>query len=617
MVATLLARSFQDLKFNSQDASAFYLSQIYRINAGQSGSTAPLPVKVPDPSTYSPSTSVVWVNALWSLSLVTSIACTLFATLLQQWARRYLHTTQEPRGPRIRARIRALMIQGIERLQLSQVASLLPALFHLSIFLFLAGFVIFLFHVNHAIFWVILASVAACVALYSYASLVPILKYDSPCYTPLFSLMSTSLWLEFNFLYQLSRRLGFVGSDIRLRMLAYTRGLHRWTLRNMAKDVEELARTHSSVLDTSVILRTFDSLDGDKDMEQFLTCIPGFYRSSEVKRDVPALEKFNGKRFPPAIVSFINRSLSSPLLTETQKERRIAMCLGAINADPLILQCTFRHVLQTPESAIFNHLDFVRLAQSQTRNNNTDPWVRDYARGIVAIAIKRIYDHNIKRIHDYNNNNEWAAIVREHLGLSGFRLTEYLEQGDHHSVQLRNFICTTRQLMASRLKDSDQFERGGVWRNVLMEIGQLDIRRTEHELQHGFCDLWNELITMASDSPASHMVKSNVTHILFVIRHLYISIHQGTTSAPTSFSATTDDEDPVLRQLSSYPYCLLSSHHPNHPDPDPAAIASTSTSVEESRRFSESINTPHPHHVATIGPLRQTTGDQSLPSVGI
>ncbi|KAI0252037.1 hypothetical protein BJV78DRAFT_1112818, partial [Lactifluus subvellereus] len=93
MVATLLARSYQDLRFNSQDASAFYLSQIYQINAGQSGSTAPLPVKVPDPSTYSPSTSVVWVNALWSLSLVISIACTLFATLLQQWARRYLHTT--------------------------------------------------------------------------------------------------------------------------------------------------------------------------------------------------------------------------------------------------------------------------------------------------------------------------------------------------------------------------------------------------------------------------------------------------------------------------------------------------------------------------------------------
>jgi hypothetical protein len=340
-------------------------------------------------------------------------------------------------------------------------------------------------------------------------------------------------------------------------------------------------------------------------MEQFLTCIPGFYRSSEVKRDVPALEKFNGKRFPPAIVSFMNRSLSSPLLTETQKERRIAMCLGAITADPLILQCTFRQVLQTPESLIFSNLDFVRLAQSQTKNNGTDPWVRDYARGIVAIAIKRI--------HDYNNN-EWAAIVREHLGLSGFRLTEYLEQGDHHSVQLRNFICTTRQLMASRLKDSDQFERGGVWRNVLMEIGELDIQLTEHELQHGFCGLWNELITMASDSPASHMVKSNVTHILFVIRHLYISIHQGTTSAPTSFSATTDDEDPMLRRLSSYPYCLLSSHHPNHSDPDPVAIASTSASAEGNRRFSESII---PHDVATIGPLRQTTGDESLPSVGI
>ena len=114
MVAILLARSYQDLTFNSQDVSAFYLSQIYRINAGSSGSTAPLPVNVPDPSTSSPAISIVWVNALWSLSLVMSIACTLFATLLQQWARRYLRTTQEPRGSRNRARIRELMVRGIE-----------------------------------------------------------------------------------------------------------------------------------------------------------------------------------------------------------------------------------------------------------------------------------------------------------------------------------------------------------------------------------------------------------------------------------------------------------------------------------------------------------------------
>ena len=315
------------------------------------------------------------------------------------------------------------------------MAPLLPAMIHLSIFLF---------RVNHPIFWAILANVTVCVVLYLSTSLFPILRYDSPYYTPLFSLVSHSLWLTFNSLYQLSKRLGFIGSGIRLGLLGYTWKFHAWTLRNMAKDVEDLARTHSSILDTSVILRIFDSLDGDLNMEKFLACIPGFYRSSEAKNDASTLEKFNGEKLPPAIVSFMNHALSSGLLTESQKGMRIALCLGAMNADGLILQCTFRHVLQTPESLIFNNLDFIRFAQSQTKKNDVDPWVKDYARCIVGIAINRIQ----------NYNNDWVAIIRQHPGLSKVRL----RQSDYHSLWLLNLISTTWLLMESRLTNSNQFE---------------------------------------------------------------------------------------------------------------------------------------------------------------
>src|ERR1700733_5638974 len=39
-----------------------------------------------------PGTAMVWVNALWLISLVLSLTCALIATLLQQWARRYIKT---------------------------------------------------------------------------------------------------------------------------------------------------------------------------------------------------------------------------------------------------------------------------------------------------------------------------------------------------------------------------------------------------------------------------------------------------------------------------------------------------------------------------------------------
>ncbi|KAF8257010.1 hypothetical protein EI94DRAFT_1516346, partial [Lactarius quietus] len=96
MVVILLSKSYDRLKLNSQDVSAFYLSQIYQISAGLNGTSTPLPFEVHAPSTFSPDPVSVRATALWSLSLVISLAGTVIATLLRQWARRYLHLTQEP-----------------------------------------------------------------------------------------------------------------------------------------------------------------------------------------------------------------------------------------------------------------------------------------------------------------------------------------------------------------------------------------------------------------------------------------------------------------------------------------------------------------------------------------
>ena len=48
---------------------------------------------------FSPPNHEVWVNTLWFLSLVISLNCALLATLLQQWARRYLKIIQSRYSP--------------------------------------------------------------------------------------------------------------------------------------------------------------------------------------------------------------------------------------------------------------------------------------------------------------------------------------------------------------------------------------------------------------------------------------------------------------------------------------------------------------------------------------
>ncbi|KAI0266235.1 hypothetical protein BC834DRAFT_824037, partial [Gloeopeniophorella convolvens] len=140
-VATFIGISYQNLTPNSQDTSAFYLAHVYQLYAASSSETPslPFPPALSDPSTFSPSASVVWVNTLWFLSLVVSLACALLATLLQQWARRYLRVTRPRYSPHRRARIRAYFAEGVERLRLPWVVEALPGLLHTSVFLFFAG----------------------------------------------------------------------------------------------------------------------------------------------------------------------------------------------------------------------------------------------------------------------------------------------------------------------------------------------------------------------------------------------------------------------------------------------------------------------------------------------
>ncbi|KAF8463957.1 hypothetical protein DFH94DRAFT_640303, partial [Russula ochroleuca] len=149
-VAALLAVTVQNIQQNPQDTSAFYLAHIYQeLSTQPNGSQASIPSSLSNPiEPYTPPTSGVWVNGLWFMSLVISLTCALLATLLQQWARRYLRVAYPRYNPHKRARIRAYYKHGVEKLHIPQTIELLPALLHISLFLFFAGLSVFLFGVD-------------------------------------------------------------------------------------------------------------------------------------------------------------------------------------------------------------------------------------------------------------------------------------------------------------------------------------------------------------------------------------------------------------------------------------------------------------------------------------
>ncbi|KAF8260894.1 hypothetical protein EI94DRAFT_865695 [Lactarius quietus] len=180
-VASLISVSIQDLQENPQDTSNFYLSNIYRTMADPNISSS-LPSSPPP---FSPPNYAIWVNGLWFLSLVISITCALLATLLQQWARRYLKVTQPRYSPHRRARIRAFFAEGVDKFLLPWAVEALPTMLHISLFLFFAGLAVFLWNINLTIFKLVLSWVGACTALYGCITLVPLFRHDSPYHTPL------------------------------------------------------------------------------------------------------------------------------------------------------------------------------------------------------------------------------------------------------------------------------------------------------------------------------------------------------------------------------------------------------------------------------------------------
>ncbi|KAF8267418.1 hypothetical protein EI94DRAFT_1504610, partial [Lactarius quietus] len=181
-VAALTAVSIQDLQPNSQDTATFYLANIYLLLADRNAS---VPLALTSPPAFSPPKYAIWVNALWFLSLAISLTCALLATLLQQWARRYIKITQPQYNPHKRARIHAFFAEGVDNLRLPATVEALPALLHLSLFLFFAGFLIFLFNLNHTVFGIVAWWIVLCTSVYACITLMPIFRHDSPYYTPL------------------------------------------------------------------------------------------------------------------------------------------------------------------------------------------------------------------------------------------------------------------------------------------------------------------------------------------------------------------------------------------------------------------------------------------------
>ena len=551
VVATLLQVSISKLQPNSQDASAFYLAQVVQL-LSENGSQVVISPSLANPVTsFTPPTSAVWVNLLWFLSLVISLTCALLATLLQQWTRRYLRLTKPRFSPHKRARIRAFFAEGVERLHLPWAVEALPTLLHISLFLFFAGLCVFLFGIHQTIFSVVAACVGLCVVIYAYVTALPILHKDSPYHAPL----STFIWFCITSvryaLFDCPPRgdtQSFVAHDLE-------EDRHRsGSMHSLVKTAEEYASGLPADIDYRAVSWTFSSLDQDHELEQFFEGVPGFCNSTAVENPLDGFIKPNSRKLSDSLIGLMNRTLSSSLVPESVKQRRITICTKAIDAANLFGPWwVLPRVLHGEWQAFLGSIDFGLFLKGWGRVDR--PITNYYAQCVLAVIISGVQVQA--------RDDRWVQLVTHQIKASKSVLRSYLTHGDN--ILLANLIYILRQTLRTSSEIGEHYEAyiRSASSRMLEFICKLNARDGLPELQHDFCMLRNELVhTTLTDKRV--IVRDLSLATLKNIRKVYIALHEDTDTLPTAFS-TIDDCDPLLDDITLYPMSSIDGHDPSLP----------------------------------------------------
>lgn len=118
------------------------------------------------------------------MSLTLSLITALVAVLVKQWLYQYVAVVSDS-SPRDRARIRHMRYAGLQKWQVPMIIDLLPFLLHVSLALFFAGLVIFLFSLGMKVAWLVSLISAATYIAYIIALILPLIHPYCPYKVPL------------------------------------------------------------------------------------------------------------------------------------------------------------------------------------------------------------------------------------------------------------------------------------------------------------------------------------------------------------------------------------------------------------------------------------------------
>jgi hypothetical protein len=191
-ITAFIIESYKTLSPDSGGQTVTLLGQISQQLTNSRNGTSITAANQP----FSPSVYMIWVNAMWLISLVFSITSALIAILNQQAVRRYVEIPKEPRKPSDRARVRLLLSRGMTLYRMPLVIFAAPMLLHLSIWLFFGGLVIVFHNICEKVAIALDIAVGFSGLAYMVMTLLPLLDFKSPYRTP-FTYLLWGLWHAF------------------------------------------------------------------------------------------------------------------------------------------------------------------------------------------------------------------------------------------------------------------------------------------------------------------------------------------------------------------------------------------------------------------------------------
>jgi len=231
------------------------------------------------------------------------------------------------------------------------------------------------------------------------------------------------------------------------------------------------------------------------------------------------------EKMTEALLGFVHRTLTSNLVAQDVKKRRLDICRKVMIAAPFrISPEIFHHFIHAEWEGLLSAVQFGLLLRGV---DHIDPVTTYHSRVMLSIILPRMKEQD--------RDEDWFELATNHLGISRRDLNHYLTCGV--SLLLANSIAFLRNIIIDFFWIPSHGDVATL-QETLRLVSKFDIEGTLPSLQHDFCRQWNDIIDIAGIVGYNRDRSTSIV-ILMNLRHAYLALHRNINPASTDISKTT------------------------------------------------------------------------------